>query len=223
MDKRLFGRAVFTYLAGLLIIAALIFIPAGTFRYPQGWLFVGVLFGPMLILGIVLMLREPELLRRRLDSKEKESAQKAVIGSTAVMFIAAFVLAGLNFRFGWIMLPMWVSYAAAAIFLICYALYGEVMRENVWLSRNILVQEGQQVVDTGMYGIVRHPMYAVTLVLFLMMPLVMGSVPSFLVMLLYIPAICVRIRNEEKVLGEELEGYEEYKEKVRWRLIPYIW
>ena len=201
----------------------LVFLPAGTLEYWQGWLFVGVLFLPMFVAGIVLMFRQPELLRKRLEAKEEEKEQKWVVALSGMLFIAMFVVAGLNRRYMWWMLPDWAVFAAAGLFLVGYLLYAEVLRENVWLSRTIEVQEHQKVVDTGLYGIVRHPMYAATLLLFLSMPLVLGSLWSFAIMLFYIPVISKRIRNEEKVLEEGLEGYREYKQRVRYKVIPYVW
>ena len=199
------------------------FLPAGTFAYWQAWLFIGILFGPMFIAGIVLMVRQPDLLRKRLSAKEEQNEQKRVVALSGLLFVAMFVVAGLNFRLGWLLLPEWTTYVAAFIFLISYALYAEVMRENIWLSRTIEVQENQQVVSTGLYGIVRHPMYSATLLLFLSMPLVLNSVFSFMLMLLYIPVIALRIRNEEQVLERELNGYAEYKQRVKYKLIPFIW
>ena len=223
MKKSLFAEAVGKFFLGLIIVGALVFLPAWTLAFWQGWLFMGVLFVPMFAAGLVMLSKSPALLRSRLDAKEKESEQRTVLLLSGLMFTAAFVLAGLNHRFGWIVLPAWVPIGAAVLFLIGYALYAEVLRENVWLSRTIEVQKGQKVVDTGLYGAVRHPMYMCTLLLFLAMPLVLGSLPSFAVMLAYIPIIVMRIRNEEKVLTEELEGYAEYKTRVRYRLIPFIW
>ena len=204
-------------------MGGLLFLSAGTFQYPQAWLLLGVLFVPMLIAGVIIMFRSPALLEKRLNAKEQESEQKSVVALSAVMFLAAFVLAGLNFRFGWFVLPMWACIAAAVVFLAGYLMYAEVMRENVWLSRTVEVQENQKVIDTGLYGVVRHPMYTSTLVLFLSMPLVLGSVFSFVVMLAYVPIIAKRIRNEEKVLEEGLPGYTEYKTKVKHKVIPFIW
>ena len=198
-------------------------MPAGTLDYWQGWLFVGVLFVPMFVAGVVLMFRKPELLRKRLEAKEEEHEQKWVVALSGVLFIAMFVVAGLNRRYMWWMLPDWAVYAATGLFLVGYLLYAEVRKENVWLSRTIEVQEHQKVVDTGLYGIVRHPMYAATLLLFLSMPLVLGSLWSFAIMLFYIPIISKRIRNEEKVLEEGLEGYREYKQCVRYKVIPFVW
>ncbi len=223
MDAKLFFQAIVKVLVGILLIAALLFIPAGSLSYYQGWLFMGILFVPMLIAGFVMMFKSPDLLRKRLNNKEEQSEQKLVIALSGVMFLAVFIVAGLNFRFGWLVLPLWASYIASAVFLFAYVLYAEVMRENEYLSRTVEVQENQKVVDTGLYGIVRHPMYMSTVLLFLAMPIVLGSVISFAIMLFYIPIIVMRIKNEEKVLGEGLEGYTEYKQKVRYRLIPFIW
>ncbi len=223
MDTKLMGQALVKFLMGLLIMGILLFLPAGTFAWREAWLLLGILFIPMFIAGLIMMRKSPELLRSRLNAKEEEGEQKAVIALSAFMFLAAFITAGLNFRFGWVILPGWVPYAAAAVFLLAYILFAEVLRENTWLSRTVEVQEGQKVVDTGLYGIVRHPMYMATVFLFLSMPLVLGSVISFAVMLLYIPIIAKRIRNEEQVLEEGLAGYREYKKRVRYRMIPFIW
>ena len=223
MTLKLFFQALTKFLAGLLLVGLLLFLPARTFDFWQAWLFIGILFVPMFIAGIVLMVRQPELLRKRLDAKEQQQEQKWVVALSGLMFIMVFVIAGLNRRFGWYMLPDWPVFIATAVFLVAYALYAEVMRENVWLSRTIEVQENQQVVSTGLYGIVRHPMYAVTLLLFLSMPLVLASPWSFAVMLLYIPIIALRIQNEEQVLERELKGYTEYKQQVRYKVIPFIW
>ena len=223
MDQKLFIRAITRFSAGLLLVAGLLFIPAGTWNYPQGWLLIGILFVPMFIAGLVMMKKNPELLKKRLNVKEEQSEQRSVILFSGIMFLAAFISAGLSFRFGWLMLPFPVSIAAAALFLAAYALYAEVLRENTYLSRTIEVQEDQKVIDTGLYGIVRHPMYMVTVLLFLAMPLVLGSVISFVIMLAYIPLIVKRIRNEEQVLEKGLPGYSEYMKKVTYRLIPFIW
>ena len=222
-SSKLFIQAITKFLAGLLLVSILVFLPAGTLAYWQAWLLIGILFIPMFIAGLVMMKKSPDLLRKRLNAKEEQDEQKTVILLSGLMFLAAFVLAGLNFRFGWIVLPGWVSYAAAAVFLAAYALYAEVLRENVYLSRTVEVQENQKVINTGLYGIVRHPMYMTTLLLFLSMPLVLGSPVSFLIMLLYIPIIAKRIRNEEQVLERGLDGYTEYKEQVRYKVIPFIW
>ena len=223
MDSKLFVQAIVKFLSGLLIIGLLLFLPAGTFAYWQAWLLISILFIPMFIAGLILMKKSPALLQKRLNAKEEEAEQKTVIVLSGLMFLAAFVVAGLNFRFGWIVLPAWVSYASAVVFLTAYALYAEVLRENVWLSRTVEVQQDQKVVDTGLYGIVRHPMYMTTLLLFLSMPLVLGSILSFVIMLVYIPIIAKRIRNEEQVLEEGLAGYAEYKKRVRYKVIPLIW
>ena len=223
MNPKLFFQALSKYLIGLLVVGALLFLPAGSFAYVQGWLLIGILFVPMFIAGIVMMFKSPELLKKRLSAKEEESEQKVVLLLSALMFLAAFIIAGLNFRFKWIELPMWVSYAAAGLFLFAYVLYAEVMRENVYLSRTVEVQDEQKVIDTGLYGVVRHPMYMATLILFLTMPLVLGSVISFVIMLAYVPIIAKRIRNEEKVLEEGLDGYADYKKRVKYKVIPFIW
>ena len=223
MDKKLFIQALGKFILGLIVVAALLFIPAGTLRYRDGWLLIIILFVPMFIAGIIIMFRDPELLRKRLNAKEDEAEQKAVVALSALMFIAVFVVAGLNFRFSWCVMPEWAIWTAAVVFLLAYLMYAEVIRENRYLSRTIEVQEGQRVVDTGLYGIVRHPMYSATLVLFLAMPLVLCSPLSFLIALLYIPIIGKRIKNEEKVLESGLEGYKEYKTRVKFKVIPYVW
>ena len=223
MDAKLFSQAIIKFLSGLLIVGLLLFLPAGTAAYWQAWLLMGILFIPMFCAGLIMMKKSPALLRKRLDAKEEQSEQQAVLALSGLMFLAAFVVAGLNFRFGWIVLPAWVSYAVAVLFLLAYALYAEVLRENVWLSRAIEVQENQKVIDTGLYGVVRHPMYMSTLLLFLSMPLVLGSVISFVIMLAYIPILAKRIRNEEQVLERGLEGYADYKKRVRYRVIPFVW
>ena len=223
MDAKLFSQAIVKFLSGLLIVGLLLFLPAGTFAFWQAWLLMGILFVPMFLAGLVMMQKSPALLRKRLDAREAQSEQRAVIALSGLMFLAAFVVAGLNFRFGWIVLPDWVSYVSAVVFLLAYGLYAEVLRENVWLSRTVEVQENQKVVDTGLYGVVRHPMYLSTLLLFLAMPLVLGSPVSFVIMLAYIPIIARRIRGEEKVLEEELAGYRAYEQRVRYRVLPHIW
>ncbi len=202
MRGKLFVQAIIKVISGVLLIGVLLFLPAGTFSYWNGWLLMGILFVPMIVAGFVMMKKSPELLQKRLNAKEEQSEQKTVIVLSGLMFLAAFVVAGLNFRFGWIVLPNWIAYAATAVFLLGYLLYAEVLRENAYLSRTVEVQEDQKVVDTGLYGIVRHPMYLSTFLLFLSMPLVLGSVISFVIMLVYIPIIAKRIRNEEKVLVE---------------------
>ena len=205
------------------MVGALIFLPAGTLSYINGWILMGMLFVPMFIAGIVMMFKNPELLRGRLDAKEKQSDQSVVVKLSGLMFIAGFVVSGLGFRFGWYVLPIGVSIGGAAAFLAAYILYAEVLRENTYLSRTIKVQEGQKVIDTGLYGIVRHPMYSVTLLLFLSMPIVLGSLYSFIIFLAYPFIIAKRIKGEEELLERELDGYKEYKQKVKYRLIPFIW
>ena len=223
MDSKLFLQAILKFLSGLVLVGLLLFIPAGTFTYPQAWLLMGILFVPMFAAGLVMMKKSPDLLRKRLNAKEEQPEQKTVIVLSGIMFLAAFLVAGLNFRFGWIILPVWVSYAAAVVFLIGYALYAEVLKENVYLSRTVEVQENQKVIDTGLYGVVRHPMYMSTLLLFLAMPLVLGSIISFVIMLAYIPIIAKRIQNEEQVLESGLDGYADYKKRVRYKVIPFVW
>jgi protein-S-isoprenylcysteine O-methyltransferase Ste14 len=223
MNKALFIRAISRFLAGVLLVALLLFIPAGTWNYPQGWLLMGILFAPMFIAGLVMMKKNPELLKKRLNVREEETEQRRVILLSGIMFLAAFISAGLSYRYKFLMLPAPASAAAAVVFLAAYALYAEVLRENAFLSRTVEVQKEQRVIDTGLYGIVRHPMYMATVLLFLSMPLVLGSVLSFVIMLAYIPIIMKRIRNEEKVLSEGLKGYAEYKIKVKYRLIPFVW
>ncbi len=223
MSMKMFAQALLKFFSGLLIMGVLLFMPAGTFRYPQAWLLLGILFIPMFIAGLVMMAVNPGLLKKRLSAKEEQAEQKTVILLSALMFLAAFIAAGLSFRFGWLVLPMWVSRAAAAVFLAGYVLYAEVLRENAYLSRTVEVQEGQKVIDTGLYGIVRHPMYMSTLLLFLSMPLILGSPISFVIMLVYIPLISKRMKNEEQVLKEGLDGYEEYMQRVRYRVIPFVW
>jgi protein-S-isoprenylcysteine O-methyltransferase Ste14 len=223
MSAKLFLQAIIKFLAGVVMVGALIFVPAWSFAYVEGWIFMGILFIPMFVAGIVMMFKSPDLLKSRLSAKETEKEQKLVIGLSLLMFIGAFVVAGLNFRFKWLEMPFWSVILAACIFIAAYIFYAEVLRENAYLSRTIEVQEGQKVVDTGLYGVVRHPMYMVTLVLFLSMPFVLGSLFSFFIMLVYIPIIVVRIINEEKFLEKELNGYTEYKKKVKYRLIPFIW
>ena len=223
MDGKLFFSAMLKFFSGLLLVGLLLFLPAGSFAYRQGWLLIGILFVPMFAAGLMMMAKSPELLRKRLNAREQQGEQKRVIAWSGLMFIAAFILAGLSFRFQWLMLPPAVSWVAAGLFLLAYLVYAEVLQENAYLSRTIEVQENQKVIDTGLYGIVRHPMYAATLLLFLSMPLVLGSVLSFAVMLLYLPLIVRRIRNEEEVLEQGLEGYGDYMRRVKYRLIPGIW
>ena len=223
MDKKLVISAFSKFFLGLILVGALLFVPAGTLRYREAWLFLAVLFIPMFIVGIILMFKDPELLRSRLNAKEKVGTQKKVVGFSGLMFLAAFILAGLNHRFGWNSLPEGVIYGAIAVFLAAYLVYGEVLRENSYLSRTIEVREGQTVVDTGLYGIVRHPMYMATLFLFLSIPFILNSLFSFFVMLLYIPVIIKRLLNEEEFLKKELPGYEEYMQKVKYRILPFIY
>lgn len=223
MTKKLFCQAIIKFIMGVVIVGVLLFLPAGTFDYWQAWLLIAILFIPMFFAGIVMMLKNPELLQKRLNANEGEAEQKQVIALSGIMFLAAFIVAGLNIRFDWLILPAWISYVAAIIFLFAYILYAEVLRENMYLSRTVEVQENQKVIDTGLYGIVRHPMYMATLLLFLSMSLVLGSVFSFFILLLYIPILRKRISNEEKVLEQGLKGYFEYEKKVKYKIIPYIW
>lgn len=223
MNKKLFLQAIIKFLFGILLVGLLVFLPAGTFRFFEGWLFMGILFIPMLIAGIVMMVKNPGLLESRLNAKEKQSDQSLVVKLSGLMFLAGFIVAGLDFRFGWFPLPKGVSVGAAVVFLTAYVLYAEVLRENTYLSRTIEVQENQKVIDTGLYGIVRHPMYFATVLLFLAMPLVLGSLISFVIFLVYPFIIAKRIRGEEAFLEQELPGYKEYKEKVKYRLIPFVW
>ena len=223
MNFKLFIQAILKFLLGVILVGLFVFLPAGTLSYFQGWLFMGILFIPMFCAGIVMMFKNPYLLKKRLKAKEKEAEQNLVVKLSGLMFLVGFVMAGLNYRFGWYVLPRYVSVIASVIFLIAYALYAEVLRENTFLSRTIEVQENQAVVDTGLYGIVRHPMYAVTLLLFSAMPLVLGSLVSFVIFMAYPFLIAKRIKNEEALLEKELAGYKEYKTKVRYRLIPFIW
>jgi len=223
MNKELFIRAISRFVAGLLLVSGLLFIPAGTWDYPQGWLLIGILFVPMFIAGLVMMKKNPELLKKRLNVTEGESEQRRVILFSGLMFLGAFISAGFSFRYGLLMFPFSVSIIAAILFLAAYALYAEVLRENTYLSRTVEVQEDQKIIDTGLYGIVRHPMYMATVVLFLTIPLVLGSVIYCVIMLFYIPIIVKRIRNEERVLKNGLPGYAEYMAKVKYRLIPFLW
>lgn len=223
MKRTLLGEALIKLIAGILLIGLLVFLPAGSFAYWQGWLLMCILFVPMFIAGIFMLVKSPELLRKRLNAKEKEGEQKAVVVLSGLLFIISFILAGLNWRFGWWILQEWTVWTASALFILSYILYAEVLRENEYLSRIIEVQEGQKVIDTGLYGIVRHPMYMATVLMFLSMPLVLGSPISFIIMLGYIPVIVKRIRNEEEVLTNGLIGYKEYKTRVKYKLIPLIW
>ncbi|NLD81058.1 MAG: isoprenylcysteine carboxylmethyltransferase family protein [Smithella sp.] len=223
MTTKLFIQAVTKFLSGVVLVSLLIFLPAGSFLFFNGWLFMGILFVPMFFAGIVMMFKNPELLKKRLNAKEEEKEQSLVVKLSGLMFLAGFIVAGLGFRFGWYTLPKGAVISAAVVFLAAYILYAEVLRENMYLSRTIEVQENQKVVDTGLYGIVRHPMYSVTLLLFLSMPLVLGSIYSFAIFLAYPLIIANRIKHEEKFLEKELNGYREYKQKVQYRLIPFIW
>jgi len=220
---KLLLNALAKYISGLLLVCLLLFPAAGTVAWLNAWLFIALLFLPMLALGIVLYLRAPALLEKRLKSREKETTQKTVILVSVLMFMGGFILAGLDYRKGWTAVPSWLVAASALLLLVSYGLYAEVMRENAYLSRTVEVQQGQKLVDTGLYAVVRHPMYAVTILLFMSIPLVLGSWLSFAVFLLYPAAIVLRIGNEEKVLEDGLEGYREYKQKVKYRLLPGIW
>ena len=224
IDKKgLLKEGLIKLAAGFIIMGVLMFLPAGDIHWKNGWILMCILFIPMFFAGILMYFKAPDLLRSRLKAKETQREQKDVISYSGIMFIAAFVAAGIDYRFQWTQLPGQVIGAAVIIFLIAYCLFGEVLRENRYLSRVIEVQEDQTVVDTGLYGIVRHPMYSATVLLFLNMPLVLGSLISFVIMLAYIPIIVKRISNEELVLEEELNGYAEYKKKVKYRLIPFVW
>ena len=223
MTLKLFISAILKFSLGVVLVGLLIFLPAGTFAFFNGWLFMGILFVPMFLAGLVMMAKNPKLLQSRLDAKEKQKEQDLVVKLSGLMFLAGFIVAGLGVRFGWYTLPKPVVIASAVVFLIAYILYAEVLRENTYLSRTIEVQEDQKVIDTGLYGIVRHPMHSVTLLLFLSMPLVLGSVYSFVIFLAYPFIIAKRIKHEEEFLEKELNGYKEYKQKVKYRLIPFIW
>ena len=223
MTMKLFLAAIAKFLLGVALVGVLIFLPAGTFFYFNGWLLMGILFVPMFLAGIVMMFKNPDLLKSRLNAKEKQKEQSLVVKLSGLMFLSGFIVAGLGVRFHWYVLPMGVVVGAAVVFLVAYLLYAEVLRENTYLSRTIEVQEHQKVIDTGLYGIVRHPMYATTLLLFLSMPIVLGSVYAFLVFLAYPFIIAKRIRHEEKFLEEKLDGYRDYKQKVKFRLIPFLW
>ena len=223
MKNNLFLQALKKIIAGFVAIGVLLFLPAGTLHYWNAWLFVAVLFVPMIFLGIVMLFKSPKLLEKRLDAKEKVNEQKWVVALSGIMFLAAFVVAGLNFRYSWHSLPDYVIWSGTVIFLLSYLMYAEVMRENAFLSRTIEIQENQKVIDTGLYGIVRHPMYSATLLMFLSIPLILGSLVSFVIMLAYIPIIAIRMRSEEKILEEGLKGYKEYKKKVKYKVLPFAW
>ena len=220
---KLLTEALIKFACGLLLVGLLIFLPAGTFAYTYGWLFLGLLFAPMLIAGFVMLIKSPEFLKKRLDAKEKQGTQKGVVAFSGLMFAVGFAVTGLDFRFGWSTMPTWVVIAASVLFLVAYVLYAEVMRENAYLSRTVKVEQGQTVVDTGLYGIVRHPMYAVTILLFLMIPLVLGSWFALIAFAFYPAIIIVRLKDEEALLTKELPGYAEYKQKVKYRIIPFVW
>lgn len=220
---KLLRDAALKYVVGLLLVGVLLFVPAGSLAFANGWLLIGLLFGPMLVLGIVMLMKAPALLEKRLDVKEKESTQKGVVAVSGLIFLVGFVVAGLDFRFGWSYVPVWAVIVASVIFVVSYALYAEVMRENAYLSRTVKVQQGQQVIDKGLYALVRHPMYAVTVWLFLAIPVVLGSWWALLCFLPYVGVIAVRIQNEERVLDAGLDGYTDYKKCVRYRLFPFIW
>jgi protein-S-isoprenylcysteine O-methyltransferase Ste14 len=220
---KLLINALTKFFCGALLVGLLLFLPAGTLNYDYGWLLMGLLFGPMFIAGLVMLVKSPAFLEKRLDVKEKRDSQKGVVAFSGLMFVAGFVVAGLDHRFGWSSMPLWVTIAGSVLFLISYGLYAEVMRENAYLSRTIKVEQGQKVVDTGLYGIVRHPMYAVTILLFLMMPIVLGSWYALIAFGGYPALIIVRLKDEEELLSRELAGYEDYKKKVKYRLFPFIW
>lgn len=223
MNTKLFLSAITKYLLGIILVFLLLFLPAGSLKYYNGWLFIVLLFVPMFFAGIVMMIKNPKLLKSRLDAREKESEQKTVIVLSGLMFLIGFVLSGLNYRFNWFQLPNIVIIVSSVVFIISYILYAEVLRENAFLSRTIGVQENQKVIDTGFYGIVRHPMYLITIFLFLSIPLILGSIISFILFLIYPFIIIKRIKNEERVLEKELKGYKKYKNKVKYKLIPFIW
>ena len=220
---KLFISALSKLIVGLSVIATLLFVPAGTFAFPGAWRLICALFIPMMIIGLVFYIWSPETLSKRLRSKEERTKQKRVVAFSGLIFIASFILAGLDYRFGWSAIPSWVIWGCTTLFLLSYGMYAEVMRENEWLSRSIEVAQNQKVISSGLYGIVRHPMYTATIGMFLAMPILMGSWWALLAMIPYIPIIVCRIKDEEILLTEELDGYSEYKQKVKWRLIPYIW
>ena len=223
MSAKLFIQAILKFTLGVVLVGALIFLPAGTLSFFNGWLLMGILFVPMFFAGIVMMIKNPELLKSRLEAKEKQKDQSVVVKFSGLMFLAGFIVAGLDFRFAWLPLPHGVSVGAAVIFLLAYVLYAEVLRENTYLSRTVKVEEGQKLIDTGLYGIVRHPMYMVTIFLFLSMPVILGSWYALLVFAFYPAIIIVRLKDEEELLTRELAGYAAYKEKVKYRIIPFIW
>lgn len=220
---KLLCNALVKVTLGVVLVGMLVFLPAGTLSYPLGWLFMGLLFIPMLIAGFVMLSKAPDLLARRLDAKEKQADQKAVVAVSGLMFIGGFLVAGLDYRFGWSQMPLAVTVVASVLFLVAYGLYGEVLRENAYLSRTIKVEAGQRVIDTGLYGVVRHPMYGATILLFMMMPLVLGSWYAAIIFLIYPVLIVLRLKGEEKLLTKELPGYEDYQKKVKYRLLPFVW
>ena len=223
MNVKLFFEAIIKFLLGVVLVGLLLFLPANTLNYPNGWLFMCLLFIPMFIAGIIMMIKSPDLLKSRLNAKEQESDQKKVVALSGLMFLIGFILAGLNFRFKWIEISNIIVIISSIIFIISYVLYAEVLRENAYLSRTIEVQKEQKVIDTGLYKIVRHPMYTATIFLFLSMPLLLSSLPSFVIFLIYPFIIIKRLNNEEKVLERDLKGYKEYQNKVKYKLIPFIW
>ena len=223
MSVKLFISAILKFTLGVVLVGLFVFLPAGTIEYLNGWIFMGILFVPMFIAGLVMMKKNPKLLESRLEAKEKQAEQSLVVKLSGLMFLIGFILAGLDYRYKWLQVPSWLSYVAIAIFVLSYLMYAEVLRENAYLSRTIGVQEGQKVVDTGLYGIVRHPMYTATIFLFISMPLVLGSFVSFFVFLIYPILITFRAINEEKLLAKELDGYSDYLKKVKYRFIPFIW
>lgn len=220
---KLLLSALIKFFCGVVLVGLLIFLPAGTVCYPNGWLFMGLLFAPMLVAGILMLCKSPDLLAKRLDGKEKQGKQKSVVALSGLMFLGGFLVAGLDFRFGWSQMPHWVVIMGSVLLLAAYGMYAEVMRENAYLSRTVKVEEGQKVVDTGMYGIVRHPMYMATVLLFLMIPLILGSWYALIVFAFYPAIIILRLKEEEQLLSRELPGYEEYKKRVKYRLIPFVW
>lgn len=223
MRTELAIRGVIRFISGVVMVAVMLLWPAGSWGYWNAWLLMGVLFIPILVLGILMLIHSPALLRKRLEGKEKEKQQRWVVALSGVMFVASFVVAGFNFRFAWATLPDWVTWIGVAIFLLSYVLYAEVMRENAYLSRTIEIQQGQRVIDTGLYSIVRHPMYSATILMFLSIPLILSSIISFVIMLVYIPIIAIRIKNEERILEDGLRGYKEYKQRVKYKIIPFVW
>lgn len=216
-------QALIKFLSGLIMVILLIFVPAGTLHYINGCILTGILFIPMLIMGIIMSVKNPELLEKRLNAKEKDSGQKNIIRFSGIIFLAGFIVAGLNYRFKWLIVPQWTVIISSIVFLLSYAMYAEVLRENTYLSRTVEIQENQKIIDTGLYGIIRHPMYTATIFMFLSIPLVLGSVHSFVIFLLYPVIIVMRLSNEEKFLENNLDGYSQYKDKVKYRLIPFIW